>query len=107
MRRRVRRERSWQRTRWLGGRTLIWIGRRKTAGRGEGLSDLMLKSPSATWRRGSPELPEVHVPEQAIDRQLFAMSPPTLYAFLAARGDEKSCRDSGLHPVSVTRRVSK
>jgi hypothetical protein len=34
-------ERSWQRVRWLGGRTLIWIGRRKTAGRGEGASNLM------------------------------------------------------------------
>jgi hypothetical protein len=34
-------ERSWQRTRWLGGRTLIWVGRRKTAGRGEGLSNLV------------------------------------------------------------------
>jgi hypothetical protein len=34
-------ERSWQRVRWLGGRTLVWIGRRKTAGRGEGLSHLV------------------------------------------------------------------
>ncbi len=33
-------ERSWQRTRWTHGRTLIWIGRRKTAGRGEGASHL-------------------------------------------------------------------
>ena len=33
-------ERSWQRTRWLRGRTLIWVGRRKTAGRGEGSSNL-------------------------------------------------------------------
>jgi hypothetical protein len=33
-------ERSWQRTRWLRGRTVIWVGRRKTAGRGEGLSRL-------------------------------------------------------------------
>ena len=33
-------ERSWQRTRWLGGQTLIWVGRRKTAGRGEGSSSL-------------------------------------------------------------------
>jgi hypothetical protein len=33
-------ERSWQRTRWVQGRTLIWVGRRKTAGRGEGWSDL-------------------------------------------------------------------
>jgi hypothetical protein len=33
-------ERSWQRTRWLQGKTLIWVGRRKTAGRGEGLSHL-------------------------------------------------------------------
>ena len=33
-------ERSWQRTRWLQGRTLIWVGRRKTAGRGEGGSNL-------------------------------------------------------------------
>jgi hypothetical protein len=33
-------ERSWQRIRWLQGCTLIWVGRRKTAGRGEGLSNL-------------------------------------------------------------------
>ena len=33
-------ERSWQRARWLGGRTVMWLGRRKTAGRGEGLSRL-------------------------------------------------------------------
>jgi hypothetical protein len=33
-------ERSWQRARWLQGRTLIWVGRRKTAGRGEGSSNL-------------------------------------------------------------------
>jgi hypothetical protein len=34
-------ERSWQRTRWIRGRTLTWVGRRKTAGRGEGWSDLV------------------------------------------------------------------
>jgi hypothetical protein len=34
-------ERAWHRTRWLGGRTLIWVGRSKTAGRGEGLSNLV------------------------------------------------------------------
>jgi hypothetical protein len=34
-------ERSWQRTRWIQGRTLIWLGRRKTAGRGEGWSELV------------------------------------------------------------------
>lgn len=34
-------ERSWQRARWIGGHTLIWVGRRKTAGRGEGWSQLM------------------------------------------------------------------
>ena len=34
-------ERSWQRTRWLQGRTLLWVGRRKTAGRGEGWSNLV------------------------------------------------------------------
>ena len=34
-------ERSWQRARWLGGRTFIWLGRRKTAGRGEGWSQLV------------------------------------------------------------------
>jgi hypothetical protein len=34
-------ERSWQRARWLGGKTLIWVGRRKTAGRGEGWSQLV------------------------------------------------------------------
>jgi hypothetical protein len=33
-------ERSWQRARWINGRTLIWVGRRKTAGRGEGASHL-------------------------------------------------------------------
>lgn len=33
-------ERSWQRARWLDGRTFIWVGRRKTAGRGEGWSHL-------------------------------------------------------------------
>ena len=33
-------ERSWQRARWLGGRTFIWVGRRKSAGRGEGHSAL-------------------------------------------------------------------
>lgn len=34
-------ERSWQRTRWIGGKTFIWVGRRKTAGRGEGWSQLV------------------------------------------------------------------
>lgn len=34
-------ERSWQRARWLGGRTFIWVGRKKTAGRGEGWSQLV------------------------------------------------------------------
>ncbi len=34
-------ERSWQRARWLRGRTFIWIGRKKTAGRGEGWSHLV------------------------------------------------------------------
>jgi hypothetical protein len=34
-------ERSWQRARWLRGRTFMWIGRRKTAGRGEGWSQLV------------------------------------------------------------------
>ena len=33
-------ERSWQRTRWINGQTFAWIGRRKTAGRGEGGSQL-------------------------------------------------------------------
>jgi hypothetical protein len=33
-------ERSWQRTRWMHGRTVIWVGRRRTAGRGEGSSNL-------------------------------------------------------------------
>jgi hypothetical protein len=32
-------ERYWQRTRW--GRTFVWIGRRKTAGKGEGWSQLV------------------------------------------------------------------
>lgn len=34
-------ERSWQRTRWIGGKTFIWVGRRKTAGKGEGWSQLV------------------------------------------------------------------
>jgi len=34
-------ERSWQRARWIGGATFIWIGRKKTAGRGEGWSQLV------------------------------------------------------------------
>jgi hypothetical protein len=34
-------ERSWQRVRWIRGRTLLWVGRRKTAGRGEGWSNLV------------------------------------------------------------------
>jgi hypothetical protein len=34
-------ERSWQRARWFDGRTFIWVGRRKTAGRGEGWSQLV------------------------------------------------------------------
>jgi len=34
-------DRSWQRARWLGGKTYIWVGRRKTAGRGEGWSQLV------------------------------------------------------------------
>jgi hypothetical protein len=33
-------ERSWQRARWIGGRTFLWVGRHKTAGRGEGWSRL-------------------------------------------------------------------
>jgi hypothetical protein len=32
--------RSWQRTRWLDGRTYLWIGRRKDTGKGEGWSNL-------------------------------------------------------------------
>ncbi|MFA5327635.1 MAG: hypothetical protein WC384_07580 [Prolixibacteraceae bacterium] len=32
--------RSFQRTRWLNGKTYLWIGRAKEAGRGEGLSNL-------------------------------------------------------------------
>ncbi|SRR5713226_4714041 len=35
-------ERSWQRARWIDGRTFVWVGRRKTAGRGEGWSQLVL-----------------------------------------------------------------
>jgi hypothetical protein len=34
-------ERSWQRARWIDGRTFLWVGRRKTAGRGEGWSQLV------------------------------------------------------------------
>jgi hypothetical protein len=33
-------ERSFQRTRWLGGRTFLWIGRYKNTGKGEGWSNL-------------------------------------------------------------------
>ncbi|PYS22675.1 MAG: hypothetical protein DMF72_12500 [Acidobacteria bacterium] len=33
--------RSWQRARWIDGRTFVWVGRRKTAGRGEGWSQLV------------------------------------------------------------------
>lgn len=33
--------RNFQRTRWLNGRTFLWLGRRKTAGRGEGAANLM------------------------------------------------------------------
>jgi hypothetical protein len=32
--------RSWQRTRWLNGRTFLWIGRRRDTGRGQGNSNL-------------------------------------------------------------------
>jgi len=33
-------ERSWQRTRWNGGTTVLWVGRRVGTGRGEGSSGL-------------------------------------------------------------------
>ena len=33
-------QRSFQRTRWLNGKTYLWIGRYKEAGKGEGLSNL-------------------------------------------------------------------
>lgn len=33
-------QRSYQRTRWLNGRTYLWIGRRKETGKGEGWSNL-------------------------------------------------------------------
>jgi hypothetical protein len=33
-------ERRWQRARWIGGRVVSWVGRRKTAGRGEAWSQL-------------------------------------------------------------------
>ena len=32
--------RYWQRTRWLNGKTYLWIGRQKEAGKGEGWSNL-------------------------------------------------------------------
>jgi len=32
--------RTWQRARWVGGRTYLWLGRFKETGRGEGHSDL-------------------------------------------------------------------
>jgi hypothetical protein len=34
-------QRSWQRARWLNGRTFVWVGRKKTAGRGEGWGQLV------------------------------------------------------------------
>lgn len=34
-------KRNFQRTRWLNGKTLLWVGRRKAAGRGEGSANLM------------------------------------------------------------------
>ncbi|RNI30686.1 hypothetical protein [Rufibacter latericius] len=33
--------RNFQRTRWLNGKTYLWVGRRKQAGRGEGIANLM------------------------------------------------------------------
>jgi hypothetical protein len=33
-------QRTWQRARWTGGQTYLWLGRSKEAGRGEGHSDL-------------------------------------------------------------------
>lgn len=33
--------RNFQRTRWLNGKTFLWLGRKKTAGRGEGSANLM------------------------------------------------------------------
>ena len=33
-------QRAWQRARWTGGQTYLWLGRYKEAGRGEGHSDL-------------------------------------------------------------------
>jgi hypothetical protein len=33
-------ERAFSYARWFDGRTLLWLGRRKTAGRGESSSDL-------------------------------------------------------------------
>jgi hypothetical protein len=34
-------DRSWQRARWIHGKTFVWVGRRKTAGKGEGWSQLV------------------------------------------------------------------
>ena len=34
-------DRSWQRARWIHGKTFLWVGRRKTAGKGEGWSQLV------------------------------------------------------------------
>lgn len=34
-------QRNFQRTRWLNGKTFLWVGRRKRAGRGEGIANLM------------------------------------------------------------------
>jgi hypothetical protein len=34
-------DRTWQRARWINGKTFVWIGRSKTAGKGEGWSQLV------------------------------------------------------------------
>ena len=39
----VRIVRAWQCTRWIGGQTVLWLGLRKSVGRGEGASGSALR----------------------------------------------------------------
>ncbi len=45
--------RNFQRTRWLNGKTCLWLGRRKRAGRGEGSANLMFDQ-LVTIRKDDP-----------------------------------------------------
>ncbi|MFN2373211.1 MAG: hypothetical protein ABR545_05320, partial [Cyclonatronaceae bacterium] len=46
-------QRNFQRTRWLNGKTRLWLGRRKRAGRGEGVANLMFDQ-LITIRKNDP-----------------------------------------------------